>query len=91
MPTTTKKKAVKEPRCTVVVTINGKSYTGKGNTVLEALRSIPKPAKIMAKGTVKVSDGDKSNEIQLTTVRMKRLFYPIAQPFLAKVFSYNLK
>lgn len=53
----------------------GKTYEAKGDTPLEALLSIPKPLKVMYRGIVTLSQGDKKVETIMWPVRLKRLFY----------------
>lgn len=87
----------KEPESTVThpylvsVSLGTETYSGSGKTILEALESIETPVKIMLKGVVTIEHGDKHKEFAFTPVRIKRLFYPLTRPFLAKQLSYLMK
>lgn len=50
------------------------TYKGKGDTAVEALRSIPKPFKVMCKGTVTLEYDKKRIEVVMYPTRIKRLF-----------------
>jgi hypothetical protein len=65
--------------------------SGTGQTVLEALRSIPKPIKITTKTILTVTKGEKKHTRPLTIPLAKRLFYPGAQIYQAKNLEMLLK
>ncbi len=91
---TAKKKAtptVVAPQFTITFTAGDQIYKGEGATILDALRAIPRPAKITTKGYVRVTDGTREKNLPLTVERAKRFFYPIAQTFVAKQLAYGLK
>lgn len=64
---------------------------GEGLTALEALQSIPIPSKITTKGVVIISQGKKKKELVYTVPKLKRLFYPNAQPIIIKYLASLLK
>jgi hypothetical protein len=70
-----KSKAPKKPQFSIKLTIADKVYQGKGETALDALQTLPKPEKIMYKGTLELFDGEKTKSILLYPIRLKRLFY----------------
>ena len=65
--------------------------SGEGLTVLEAIRSIPVPNKITTKGILTISQGDKKKELVYAVPKLKRLFYPNAQPVLVKYLAMLIK
>lgn len=65
--------------------------SGEGKTALEALQSIPVPLKITTKGILTISQGKKKKELVYTVPRLKRLFYPSAQPIISKGLGLFLK
>lgn len=89
MNTTTKKKRPKPYR--ISLTLNGTTLTGEGTTALEALQQIKRPVKIVTKGKLTITNGETEREVMLMPVNLKRLFYPSAQSFLAKRFSFGMK
>ena len=80
-----------KPPYFISLTFGNQVYEGSGATVLDALKSMPVPVKIVSKGLLKVTDGVKKFEQSWMPVRLKRLFYPNAQSLLAKQLSYLLK
>lgn len=86
MPT----KPSKTKEYTVTVSLD-KKYTGKGLTMFEALKAIPEPIKIVSKGMVKVSYGDKKLEESWMPVKIRRLFRPLSQQVMAKQLDYLLR
>jgi hypothetical protein len=72
MKTTTKKI---KPKFSFSLNINGKVYEGKGETAIDALLNTPKPEKITNKGTLYISNGEKSNSVLMQIPQMKRLFF----------------
>lgn len=60
---------------TISLKLGDKTLVGKGDTVLDALLALPKPDKIMAKGQLVISDGEKKKEQLLSPVKVKQLFY----------------
>ena len=76
-----------------VVSLNlaGTVIEGKGETILDALRSMKKPVKITTKSVLTVTDGVKSHTRPLTIPLANRLFYPAAQIYHAKNLASVLK
>lgn len=54
--------------------LGGSIIKSEGDTPTEALAGLKRPAKIMSKGVLTVSDGEKKREILLQPVKVKRLF-----------------
>ena len=59
----------------VTIKTNHDIYKGKGETPIIALRSIPKPFKVMWRAMVTLTDGEKKVETLMYPTRLKRLFY----------------
>lgn len=59
----------------MTIKTNHDIYKGKGETAVEALRSIPKPFKVMWRGTVTLDDGEKKSQTLMYPTRLRRLFY----------------
>ena len=64
---------------------------GTGATALEALQSIPRPAKIVSKGIVIIECGELKKEMVFPALKLRRIFYPNAQPILIKWLAAGLK
>ncbi len=77
MSTTPKRaaKKVKEDSYTVTLTIAGQTFMGKGKTLVDAMLTLPRPEKMMARGDLHLTDGTRSNTISLYPKDLKRLFY----------------
>lgn len=58
----------------VTIKTNHDTYKGKGETPVEALRSIKTPLKIMWRGIVTVKEGKKKVETLMYPIRLRRLF-----------------
>jgi len=84
-------KKTEEKSFTVSLSLGDKIYTGYGENTLSALRSIVPPIKIFTKGTITVTDGQKQMKQTWMPVKLKRLFYPLSQPVLAKQLTYLMK
>jgi len=81
-----------EPRYVVSLDFGGdRDYMGVGSTLLEALKAVPVPVKIVSKGLLKVSCGVKKFEQSWMPMKLKRLFMPLSQTIQAKQLSYLLK
>lgn len=64
------------PNFSITLNIGGQVYKGEGASALEALQSIPKPAKMSGKGVFFMTDGVKSTrEVLMYPLRLRRLFY----------------
>lgn len=70
MSTPTKKKKYQ-----VTLTIADKKYAGKGESVFEALNEIKLSGKIVSRGTISVSYGEKKAEKIMYVHQLKRTFY----------------
>lgn len=75
----------------VSVAIGNNIIIGTGNTALEALVNLPRPAKVMNKTVLTATHGEKRTELLMMPARAKRIFYQFAQPFLAKHLEMLLK
>lgn len=71
----------------VSLKLGDKVIEGAGASILEALQSMPKPAKIMAKGVFTLSRGKQRTEQLMYPPRIKRLFY---SPSLLSVIAKQL-
>lgn len=67
-----------------------KIVKGKGKTALEALQSLPRPVKIFNKGIVTFTNGENSRTQVLMPIALKRLWYKVTQPMLAKRFELGV-
>lgn len=74
----------------IEMNIGGTIITNEGLTMLEALKGLQRPTKIITKGTIKVFHGDNSKELFFMPLRMKRMFYPLAQTTMAKMLAMNI-
>ncbi len=72
---TPKKSIEKSKEFAITVKMGNDVYSGTGETALEALASMPKPLKIMAKGVVLIEHEGKKKEILMFPLRLRRLFY----------------
>lgn len=75
----------------ISLTLGDKTFAGSGATLLEALQSTPVPLKIVSKGLLKITDGIRKLEKSLMPRLIKRLFYPSAQIYQAKMLEYLMK
>lgn len=88
----TAKRTVKKKKPYVIsITMGDKTYKGEGETALEALQSIDRPLKIFLKGVVTIQTEKDERKILLMPINLKRLFYPSAQPYLIKRFTFGMK
>lgn len=81
----------KAPFVQVSFRIGQDTYNGEGETIAEALASMPMPPKIFIKSYFKVSKGNKTFEQTLPVPRARRLFMPISRNLLAKQYELLLK
>lgn len=93
--TMAKKKIVKpkceEPKWNFHLVMGTEVFTGEGATALEALQSIPKPVKIFNKGLLTITQGELKKVMDMPVPRLRRMFYPSAQPILIKWIASGLK
>ena len=59
---------------TAELKMGDKVISGEGETLTEAISKLEKPSKIMAKGSLTISDGEKKNTIVMFPARLRRLF-----------------
>ncbi len=79
----TKEVTPKEPEFTIIIKIDGATFTGTGATGLKALQSIVPPTNDMiSTGTVTISHGDKSKEMLFPTAQLRRLLNSYNQEVL---------
>jgi hypothetical protein len=71
--------------------VGDKSLHGEGNTILEAIESITAPVKVFSKGTIRVTDGTLVMQETWMPKRMRRVFRPLSQRFVAKELEYLMK
>ena len=75
----------------ISLTFGDKVYEGSGVTLLDALKAVPVPVKIVSKGLLKVVCGEKKFEQSWQPVRLKKLFRPLSQAVQAKQLSFLLR
>jgi hypothetical protein len=82
-----------KPKFSITLRIGNDTYHGEGETALEALQAIPKPAKMMNKGTFVMTDGvKKTNPVLMYPLRLRRLFYgKLAQAVQLKSLCLAMK
>lgn len=85
------KTPIKTKKYKLTIDLAGSILKGSGGTALEALQSITKPVKIVTKGQVTMTCGDKKMTKIMQPVEVKKLFYPLAQKIHAKKLDYLLK
>lgn len=83
--------SVAEKKFKISIKLGNVVIEGEGLTALEALQSIPVPSKITTKGILTISQGQKKKELVYNVPKLRRLFYPNAQPILIKYLSALLK
>lgn len=59
----------------LTIKTNHDTYKGKGESPVEALRSIEKPFKVMWRATVTLKKEKKKAEVLMYPTRLRRLFY----------------
>lgn len=74
----------------IEVFLAGTTIKNSGDTMLEALKGLERPTKIITKGTVKVFHGDNTKELFFMPLQLKRMFYPLAQVTIAKMLAMNI-
>lgn len=80
-----------KPLYTVTLTLGDVTLSGTGDTVLQALEAIDRPAKITTKAILSVSNGEKTSVQVLSIPRTKRMFYPLAQAVISKQLQSTLQ
>lgn len=75
----------------LTITLADQVLKGKGASALEALQSIKKPIKIFTKANIELSYGKKSCFQTWQPIKVKRLFFPLAQGIMSKQLEYLLK
>lgn len=81
----------KSDKIAIEIVFADKTLRGNGENMLEAIESIPVPIKVFLKGTIKITQGDKSLERTWMPKRIRRLFRPLSQSTVAKELTYLLK
>lgn len=66
---------MKETPYIITLKLGEETFKGQGETVADALVSMPRPEKIMAKGILTISQGNLKREMLMFPQRLKRLFY----------------
>lgn len=89
----TKSRDKKAPAAfTITIQMGDWTLQGTGETAEEALKSIPRPAKISTKAVVTVTHGDLAKrDMPFTIARTKRLFYTAGTAIQAKMLFSGLK
>lgn len=78
------KKTKTVPAYTISIRLGDSTFSGTGATLYDALVSLKKPVKIITKGFITVTDGEKTVELMYMPARLKRLFAPLAQTVVSK-------
>ena len=70
---------VASPNFTVTLTLSGdqREYIGKGATMREALETMPRPAKLMAKAFINATDGKRKATLWMMPNRLRLFMRPI--------------
>jgi hypothetical protein len=89
MPKTKKKKTGSEYQ--ISLTFGEYEIGGSGSTALAAIQSLPVPVKIVSKGLLKLTNGQKKVELMWMPAKLKRVFQPLAQSVMAKQLEYLMK
>lgn len=79
-----------EPQFSLTLKLGNELYTSTGSTMLEALSNFPKPPKILLKGILTVKKGENVRTTILFPVKLKRLFWKVTRPFIAKRLAIGL-
>ena len=74
---------------TITVQVNGETLAGKGETLLEALQSMPKPNKISTKALINITYGDKTVDKVFMPIRARRFFMPSVQDWKSLAVSLS--
>lgn len=88
---TKKVKVEEKPLVTITFQHGDEVLMTSGNTILEALSSLPLPKKIVGKSWLSVVSGTKKVKRMYMPVEAKRLFYPLAQTITAKKLNLLLR
>jgi hypothetical protein len=83
-------KPKKEPPYAISVLLD-REYTSSGETMMDALKTLPVPVKVVSKGLVKITNGGRKLEEVWMPVRLKRLFRPLARIVVAKQLELLLR
>lgn len=75
----------------ITIKLGNETYTSKGETMLEAVTSMELPRKIVTKGLLTVTHGEKKGEKMLMPLFLRRIFYPLARFHKAKQLELWLK
>lgn len=86
METTPKKKFYK-----FVVTLGTSTIKSKGESVYEALANLEKPNKVFTKGDIELSYGKLTMNQTWKPEKVRRLFWKLSRPVLAKQFEALLR
>lgn len=76
---------------TISLKLGNEVFASKGETMLDAIMTLPIPQKIFLKGVLTLKRGDKSRELIMPVLKVRRLFYKISQNVLAKQYELILK
>lgn len=75
----------------ISIALGTETIKGSGASMLEAIKAVPVPVKIFTKGIISLKNGDKEASLVWIVPKVKRIFHPLAQVFLAKQFNLLLK
>lgn len=75
----------------ISLTLGGETITSSAPSLLEALIALGVPRKIVTKGVLVASKGQKKVELFYPPMKIKSLLYPIARFYTAKKLETLLK
>ena len=79
---------LKTPPANIILEVGGKTYKSSGETILEAMNLLEKPAFIKARGVLRVEQGGLKTKRRMNVMQIRRLF---AKDFVREVLSTSLK
>jgi hypothetical protein len=80
-----------EPPYLFSLSLGNEDYIGRGYTLLDALKAVPVPVKIVSKGLLRITSGAKKFEQMWQPSRIKRIFQPLSQLVQVKMLERLMK
>ena len=81
----------KEKKYKFKITLGTSILRSEGDTVYEALANLVEPNKVFTKGDIQLTYGQKEMKQTWKPMKVRRLFWKISRPVLAKQFEQLLK
>ncbi len=75
---------------TLSLQLGNELYESFGETMFEALTNLSRPQKMLTKSVLTVTHGDNSKTLSLSSLQLKRLFFPIGRVWNAKMLGTGL-